>query len=366
MKKALFVLTNHSKLGDMGKQTGWYLPEVAHPFFVLNDAGIAIDFASPKGGATVPDENSLNLVDADNRRFYENAELLARTQKTIALKDVQVADYAAIFFAGGHGTMWDFPDNKLLAQITADIYEQGKVVAAVCHGASALVNVRLSNNQFLITGKTVNSFTNAEEAAVELTEAVPFLLESKLIERGARFLQNRQFSAFCRRQRTACHRSERIFRARCRRGNDQLDTQQTQMKTAALIFGGILIGLVAALGWVKMNSQTVVAYLKSADNSSTSTFQSKSSRRTVLENERVQVVDYLLAPDDFHPGFHTHEFPHADVILSGGTVRVSDPNGNDSVLQLETNQVYYRAGGVMHEAVNTGSEPIRMIEIHLK
>ena len=196
MKKALFVLTNHSKLGDTGKQTGWYLPEVAHPFFVLTDAGIAIDFASPAGGATVPDENSLNLADADNRRFYENAELMTKTQKTIHLNEVRATDYAVIFFAGGHGTMWDFPDNKLLVQITADIYEQGKVVAAVCHGSSALVNVRLSNNRYLIAGKTVNSFTNDEEAAVELTETVPFLLESKLVERGARFSKAENFQPF--------------------------------------------------------------------------------------------------------------------------------------------------------------------------
>ena len=196
MKKALFVLTNHTKLGQTGRQTGWYLPEVAHPFFVLTDAGIAIDFASPAGGATVPDENSLNLADDDNRRFYENAELMAKTQQTIHPKKARAADYEAIFFAGGHGTMWDFPDNKLLAQITADIYEQGKVVAAVCHGSSALVNVKLSNNRYLIAGKTVNSFTNDEEAAVELTEAVPFPLESKLVERGARFSKAANFQPF--------------------------------------------------------------------------------------------------------------------------------------------------------------------------
>ena len=138
------------------------------------------------------------------------------------------------------------------------------------------------------------------------------------------------------------------------------------MKEIALILGGVLIGLVGALGLIKMNSQVVVAYLKPADNSSTSTLESKSSRQIVLENERVKIIDYLLAPNDFHPGLHTHELPHADVILNGGTVRVTDSKGTGSVLQLETNQVYYRAGGATHEAVNTGSEPIRMIEVHVK
>ena len=138
------------------------------------------------------------------------------------------------------------------------------------------------------------------------------------------------------------------------------------MKNIALLFGGVLIGLAAALGLIKMNSQTVIAYLKSADDYSTSTLESRSSRQTVLENERVKIVDYLIAPNDFHPGFHTHEFPHADVILNGGSVRVFDSNGTSSDLLLETNQVYYRAGGATHEAVNTGGEPVRMIEIHFK
>lgn len=90
-------------------------------------------------------------------------------------------------FAGGHGTMWDFADNTELAKITADIYENGGVVGAVCHGPAGLVNVKLSNGKYLVDGKKINAFTNEEETAVKLEKVVPFLLESKLIERGAKF-----------------------------------------------------------------------------------------------------------------------------------------------------------------------------------
>ena len=105
----------------------------------------------------------------------------------MAATDVEAADYDAIYFAGGHGTMWDLPDNDALKRLTADIYEAGGVVSAVCHGPAALVNVTLSDGSHLVDGKELAAFTNDEEAAVELTEAMPFLLETKLRERGARF-----------------------------------------------------------------------------------------------------------------------------------------------------------------------------------
>jgi putative intracellular protease/amidase len=185
--KVLIVVTSHEKMGNTDKKTGYYLSEVTHPYFKFSEAGFAIDIASPKGGKSPMDKSSHDLKDKDNKRFLEDKKLMALIENTIPLNKVNPDDYSAIFFAGGHGTMWDFPSNKIINDITASIYEKGGVVAAVCHGPAALVDVKLSNNKYLIEGKSVTSFTNAEESAVKLTKTMPFPLESKLVERGATF-----------------------------------------------------------------------------------------------------------------------------------------------------------------------------------
>lgn len=186
-KKALIVVTNHEALGNTGEKTGWYLPEVSHIYFPLTEAGFHIDFASPKGGKAPLDQKSYDLSDALNKRFVEEKKLLPQFEHTLALSNINPKDYQIIFFAGGHGTMWDFPNSADLNRVTAAIYEQGGIVSAVCHGPAALVNVKLSNGNYLIAGKEVSAFTNEEEQAVELTKIVPFSLETKLKEHGAKF-----------------------------------------------------------------------------------------------------------------------------------------------------------------------------------
>ena len=108
---------------------------------------------------------------------------------------MSAGDYDAVFFAGGHGTMWDFPDDATLSRVAAEIYEAGGVVGAVCHGPAGLVNLRRSNGEYLVDGKTVSAFTNAEEVAVGLTDVVPFLLETRLAERGATVITAPNFAA---------------------------------------------------------------------------------------------------------------------------------------------------------------------------
>ena len=184
-KKVLFVVTSHDKKGSTGQPTGYYLGEVSHPWAVLTKAGYTVDFVSPKGGT--PPVDGMNLNDPDNRAFVENADAQSKISHSLKPTEVNPAGYQAVFFAGGHGTMWDFADNLALADITATVYENGGAVAAVCHGPAGLVNVRLRNGQYLVAGKHVNAFTNEEETAVKLETVVPFLLESKLIERGAIF-----------------------------------------------------------------------------------------------------------------------------------------------------------------------------------
>jgi len=184
-KKILFVVTSHDKKGDTGVPTGYYLGEVSHPWEVLHEAGYEIDFVSPKGGKAPID--GFNLDDATNKKFWENAEYRHKVEHTLTPAEIKSENYAAIFYAGGHGAMWDFADNEALADIAAKIYEQNGVVGAVCHGPAGLVNIKLSNDKYLVDGKKINAFTNEEEVAVGLEKVVPFALETQLIERGAKF-----------------------------------------------------------------------------------------------------------------------------------------------------------------------------------
>jgi putative intracellular protease/amidase len=185
MKKILFVVTSHATKGSTGEPTGYYLAEVSHAWEVLKNAGYEIDFVSPLGGK--PPVDGYNLNDAVNKAFVDDVVYQNKINNSLTPSQVQVSDYVAIYYAGGHGTMWDFADNEALAKIAATIYESGGAVAAVCHGPSGLVNIKLSNGKYLVDGKKINAFTNEEEIAVKLENVVPFMLETKLIERGATF-----------------------------------------------------------------------------------------------------------------------------------------------------------------------------------
>jgi putative intracellular protease/amidase len=184
-KKILFVVTSHNKKGTTGQSTGYYLSEVSHPWEVLVNAGYDIDFVSPLGGKAPVD--GFNLDDAANKHFWENTTYRTKIENTLKPSDIKAEEYVAIFYAGGHGTMWDFADNNELAQIAAKIYDANGIIGAVCHGPSALVNIKLNSGKYLVDGKKINAFTNEEEIAVGLEKIVPFMLETKLIERGAKF-----------------------------------------------------------------------------------------------------------------------------------------------------------------------------------
>ncbi|HEX2896768.1 MAG TPA: type 1 glutamine amidotransferase domain-containing protein, partial [candidate division Zixibacteria bacterium] len=162
-------------------------------YFVLTEAGYEIDFVSPKGGKAPMDEKSRDLTDAQCREFVETPALIGNLDNTMSPSQVQPRNYDIIFFAGGHGTMWDFPENEELAKIAATVYERGGIIAAVCHGPAALLNIKLSNDKYLLKGKTVTSYTNEEESISESSEVVPFALETALIKRGAKFTETIEF-----------------------------------------------------------------------------------------------------------------------------------------------------------------------------
>lgn len=182
-KPILMVMTSHATKGSTAEPTGYYLGEVTHPLAVFEAAGIPVEFASIQGGE--PPVDGLDLGDATNARYWNDADFRKAMRSTAKLEEVDAAKYSAIFYAGGHGAVWDFPDSPAVQRVTREIYEAGGVVGAVCHGPAALVNVTLSDGSYLVAGKQVSAFTDDEERAVKLEKVVPFLLATTLSQRGA-------------------------------------------------------------------------------------------------------------------------------------------------------------------------------------
>ncbi len=195
--KILMVLTSHDQLGNTGKETGFWLEEFAAPYYVLKDAGADITLASPDGGQPPIDPKSdlpENQTDA-TRRFRADPAAQAELANTKKLAGISADDFDAVFYPGGHGPMWDMPDNATSIALIEDFVKAGKPVAAVCHAPVALINVRGKDGDYLIKGKRVTGFTDTEEDAVGLTSVVPFLLEDELRERGGIFSKGPNWSS---------------------------------------------------------------------------------------------------------------------------------------------------------------------------
>lgn len=156
-----------------------------HPLEVIEDAGFETVIASVRGGQ--PPIDGFDLSDPVNAKYWNEKGLYERLANTPALSELNGADYSAVFFAGGHGTMWDFADSADVQRIIREVYESGGVVSTVCHGLMALVNAKLSDGSYLVNGKNVATFTNAKEAEVQATEIVLFLLQTALENHGATY-----------------------------------------------------------------------------------------------------------------------------------------------------------------------------------
>jgi putative intracellular protease/amidase len=189
--RVLVVLTSHEQLGDTGRKTGVYLSELTHAVDVFSRAGWELDFVSPRGGR--PPLDAVKRDDALNRAFLDDPKWMKRLDTTMTPDKLDVSRYDVVYIPGGHGTMFDLPDAATLSAHIGAMYSQGAIVSAVCHGPAALVNVKLPSGAYLVAGKDVTGFTTEEETAVKLTDAMPFLLESKLVERGARFSKAPKF-----------------------------------------------------------------------------------------------------------------------------------------------------------------------------
>jgi putative intracellular protease/amidase len=186
--KILLVLTSHNVLGDTGKPTGFWLEEFTAPYYAFTDAGAGVTVASPKGGQPPIDPKS---DDPDNQtdtmqRFKKDAATQKVLANSVKLADIKADDYDTIFYAGGHGPMWDLTNDKKSISLIEDFYNAGKPVAAVCHGPCVLLKATFEG-QPLVKGKRVTSFTNDEEEAVGLTKVMPFLVEDELKRLGGHF-----------------------------------------------------------------------------------------------------------------------------------------------------------------------------------
>jgi putative intracellular protease/amidase len=190
-RKILIVLTSHSDLGDTGEKTGFWLPELTHPYYEFKKAGYTVDVASIEGGIAPLDSKAFEEADDYHQVFLNDAVLMAKVMRSIPLAKINADDYQAILFSGGSGPMWDFPNNADISRISSSIYENKGVVSAVCHGNAALVNLTLSDGSLLIKDKSVAAFTNEEEASLGTTEIIPFLLQDKLVERGAKHVMGK-------------------------------------------------------------------------------------------------------------------------------------------------------------------------------
>ena len=187
--KILIVLTSHSELGDTGKKTGFWVEEFAAPYYELADAGAEITLASPKGGQP-PIDPSSQLAAAQTKftqRFDKDEPLKQMLAHTLKLSDVKASNFDAVFYPGGHGPMWDLVMDTNSIALLAAFQQQGKPMALVCHAPCALLKVKLPSGDSLIKGKNMTGFSDTEEAAVKLTNVVPFLLEDELKKTGGHY-----------------------------------------------------------------------------------------------------------------------------------------------------------------------------------
>ena len=196
--KVLIVLTSHEQLGDTGKKTGFWLEEFASPYYHLKDAGVQVTIASPLGGKPPldPKSNEPDFQTDDTRRFDDDQAAQNELANTAKLAEMKVEDFDAVFYPGGHGPLWDLHNDKDSIALIEEFIAAGKPVATVCHAPAVLLKAKDQNGDPLVNGKKVTGFSNSEEAAVELTDVVPYLVEDQLIAMGGLYQKVEDWNSF--------------------------------------------------------------------------------------------------------------------------------------------------------------------------
>ena len=195
--KILMVLTSHDRLGDTGKQTGFWLEEFAAPYYLFKDAGAQITLASPQGGQPPidPKSDDPGAQSPDTLRIRQDAEANAALASTRKLADVLKEDFDAVFYPGGHGPLWDLAEDSDSIALVESTFAAGKPLAAVCHAPGVLKNARDPYGLPLVQGKAVTGFSNSEEAAVGLTDVVPFQIEDMLLAHGGLYQKGEDWAS---------------------------------------------------------------------------------------------------------------------------------------------------------------------------
>ena len=187
--KILMVLTSHDQLGDTGKKTGFWLEELAAPYYTFVDAGVEVVLASPAGGQPPLDPKS-NEPDAQTettKRFEADEVAMQALANTHKLSEVLNQDFDAVFYPGGHGPLWDLAKDQNSISLIEQTLQADKPVALVCHAPGVLREVKDAEGRSIVEGKTVTGFSNTEEDGVGLTDVVPFLVEDMLKEKGGKY-----------------------------------------------------------------------------------------------------------------------------------------------------------------------------------
>lgn len=196
--KILMVLTSHDRLGNTGRKTGFWLEELAAPYYAFKDAGAQITLASPKGGNPPldPKSNEPDFQTEHTHRFEADAAATAQLAATVRLDSISAADYDAVFYPGGHGPLWDLAEDENSIRLIENFLAANKHVALVCHAPGVLRHVTTPEGKPLVAGRKVTGFTNSEEEAVGLTEVVPFLVEDELIAKGGIYSKGPDWSSY--------------------------------------------------------------------------------------------------------------------------------------------------------------------------
>ncbi|CAL9600455.1 type 1 glutamine amidotransferase domain-containing protein [Streptomyces sp. enrichment culture] len=217
--KVLIVLTSHDELGTTGRETGFWLEELAAPYYRFKEAGVDVVLASPKGGRPPldPKSNEPAFQTDETRRFEADPEAMAALAHTARLDSLSADDFDTVFYPGGHGPLWDLAEDPGSVRLIESTLRAGKPLALVCHAPGVLRHATGPDGAPLVRGRKVTGFTNGEEAAVGLTDVVPFLVEDELKRLGG-LLQDRRLGALHRHRRPPRHRPEPgLLRTRRRR-----------------------------------------------------------------------------------------------------------------------------------------------------
>ncbi len=196
--KVLMVLTSHSDLGNTGKKTGFWLEEFAAPYYIFKDAGADVVLASPAGGQPPldPKSDSADFQTELTQRFKADPAAQRELANTLKLDSVRQDDFDTVFYPGGHGPLWDLAESQTSIALIEAFNHAGKPIGFVCHAPGVLRHVKAASGEPLVKDRQVTGFTNGEEADVELTDIVPFLVEDELIALGANYQKGPNWGSF--------------------------------------------------------------------------------------------------------------------------------------------------------------------------